>query len=514
MGDPVSDGPEFKPDASNTAAEQALQWGMHNDGLVYFPLDRGRGHGNNASDHGLLVQNHEYTDDGLLFPDGNANWTAQKTLKSQNAHGVGVIEIKRTRRPWTRWQGRGRRVAGRAAVCLCAPHHRPDPHEDGRAGCTVGDETGDPRLITSADPTGRRVLGTINNCAMGFTPWGTYLACEENFNGYFRKTEAQTPLEQRYGINASGAGYLWHTTDLRFNADLEPNEANRFGWVVEFDPFDPRSTPVKRSALGRLKHEGAWVQEARDGRVVVYMGDDEQFEYIYRYVSNQRWRRAIAHGVDPLDDGILYVAKFHDDGTGEWIALTPDNPALTGWSLNDILINTRGAADAAGATPMDRPEWIDTFPDDLAAVATLTNNANRGVAGTNPRTGEPNSPVDSPIPGVVPHPARHPQATRTGTSSAGSTARTSRSRRSTGTSSLSVAIRTTPATAPARTSTSSGRRTASTSRRAAGCGSRPTSRRVRSTPGTTPGSGTTRCSAPIRRPVPSGDSSSAQGPAK
>ena len=147
-----------------------------------------------------------------------------------------------------------------------------------------------------------------------------------------------------------------------------------------------------------MKHEGAWVQEARDGRVVVYMGDDEQFEYIYRYVSNQRWRVAIARGVDPLDDGILYVAKFNADGTGEWLALTPDNPALAAWSLNDILINTRGAADAAGATPMDRPEWIDTFPDDLAVVGTLTNNANRGVAGTNPRTGLPNSPVDPPNP--------------------------------------------------------------------------------------------------------------------
>ena len=146
--------------------------------------------------------------------------------------------------------------------------------------------------MTSADPTGHRVLGTINNCAMGFTPWGTYLTCEENFNGYFRKTGTQTQLEQRYGINATGAGYLWHTTDKRFNVDEEPNEPNRFGWVVEFDPFNPTSIPVKRTALGRLKHEGAWVQEARDGRVVVYMGDDEQFEYIYRY----RLESAVAQG--------------------------------------------------------------------------------------------------------------------------------------------------------------------------------------------------------------------------
>ena len=261
-------------------------------------------------------------------------------------------------------------------------------------GGPLGDEP-DPRMMTSADPTGTRVLGTINNCAMGFTPWGTYLACEENFNGYFRKNGAPTDLERRYGINASGAGYLWHTTDTRFQVDVEPNEPNRFGWVVEIDPFRPWSTPVKRTALGRLKHEGAWVQETRDGRVVVYMGDDEQFEYIYRYVSNQPWKRARRRGINPLDDGILYVARFLADGWGEWLPLTPDNPALAGWSYNDILINTRGAADLVGATPMDRAEWIDTFPDDLTALATLTNNSARGVAGTNPRTGQSNPGVDA-----------------------------------------------------------------------------------------------------------------------
>ena len=258
-----------------------------------------------------------------------------------------------------------------------------------------GEETADPRLITSADPSGRHVLGTLNNCAMGFTPWGTYLACEENFNGYFRKTGTLNQLEQRYGINASGAGYQWHTTDKRFDVNQEPNEINRFGWVVEFDPFNPRSTPVKRTALGRLKHEGAWVQETRDGKLVVYMGDDEQFEYIYRFVSNRRWSSAIRRGISPLDDGILYVARFNEDGTGDWLPLTPGSPGLEDWSLNDILINTRSAADAVGATPMDRPEWIDTFPEALTVVGTLTNNSNRGIAGTNPRTGQPNSPVDA-----------------------------------------------------------------------------------------------------------------------
>ncbi|HRI37439.1 MAG TPA: DUF839 domain-containing protein [Nitrospira sp.] len=342
-GDPISNGPAFKQDASNTAADQARQWGMHNDGLVYFPIV--------GSQRGLIVQNNEYTDDGLLFPDGVNNWTQEKTNKSLNAHGVSVIEVtKRTGFPWD-WKRR----RGKWDVV------RPSPFARRITGMTPieigGPAAGDARLITSEDPTGRRVLGTLNNCAMGFTPWGTYLACEENFNGYFRKNGAQTNLEKRYGITAAGFGYLWHTTDKRFRVDEEPNEPNRFGWVVEIDPFRPHSTPVKRTALGRLKHEGAWVQEARNGKIVVYMGDDERNEYIYRYVSNLPWKQARAQGVDPLDDGTLYVAKFHAEGAGEWLPLTPDNPRLAGWSLNDILINTRGGCgrcDHDGSAGMDR----------------------------------------------------------------------------------------------------------------------------------------------------------------
>lgn len=383
-GDPLSIGPAFKQDASNTAAEQTMQWGMHNDGVVYFPI--------RGSRHGLLVQNHEYTDDVLLFPDGTANWSQEKTNKSLAAHGVSVIEIKKSRgddhddnnddddddhrhgRPPREWQvvrpsKYARRITGMTPIMIGGP------------------AAGDARLMTSADPSGKVVLGTLNNCAMGYTPWGTYLACEENFNGYFRTAAAPTPgsIEARYGLSTGGFGYLWHTTDKRFRVDEEPNEPNRFGWVTEIDPFKPDSMPVKRTALGRFKHEGAWMQEARDGRVVVYSGDDEQFEYIYRYVSNLPWRTAIKKGISPLDDGVLYVAKFNADGTGQWLPLTPDNPALAAWTLNDILINTRSAADLAGATKMDRPEWIDTFPRALTAIATLTNNSRRGT-GTNPPT--------------------------------------------------------------------------------------------------------------------------------
>jgi uncharacterized protein len=366
-GDPVSDGPAFKQDGSNTAAEQAQQWGMHNDGVVYFPLD--------GSKHGLIVQNHEYTDDGVLFADNVQNWNAEKTAKSQNAHGVGIIEVKRRRSKWevVRPSKYARRITGQTPITFAGP------------------AAGHDLLKTSADPTGTQVLGTINNCAMGFTPWGTYLACEENFNGYFRKTAAPNPLEARYGINAAGAGYLWHTTDTRFQVDVEPNEPNRFGWVCEIDPFKPKSTPIKRTALGRVKHEGAWVQEARDGRVVVYMGDDERFEYIYRYVSRLPWRQSFKEGVNPLDDGTLYVARFDANGTGEWLPLTPDNPALAGWTLGDILVRTRQAADLVGPTKMDRPEWIDTFPDELMAVATLTNNSNRTAANVDAANPRPNN---------------------------------------------------------------------------------------------------------------------------
>jgi len=357
-GDPVSDGPAFRQDASNNSADQALQWGMHNDGLAYFPI--------RGSARGLLVQNNEYLDDALLFPDGTANWTAEKTRKALAALGVSIIEIERAPRAgWkvVRPSRYARRITGHTPI---------------RVG---GPVAGDPRLKTKDDPTGRLVLGTLYNCAMGVTPWGTYLACEENFDDFFRTaTEPRAgSLEARYGLSTTGDGFLFHTTDSRFRVADEPNEPNRFGWVVEIDPFSPQSVPIKRTALGRIKHEGARVQETRDGKIVVHMGDDETFEYIYRYVSNLAWRDAQRRGISPLDDGILYAAKFHAGGGGEWLPLTPNNRALRNWTLNDILINTRGAADAVGATKMDRPEWIDTFPGGLTAIVSLTNNTSRGV---------------------------------------------------------------------------------------------------------------------------------------
>jgi len=303
-GDPLSSGPAFAPDASNTAEEQALQWGMHNDGMVYFPFTTlGEQYASNprvaryldprpayqlyglffdwtngSSTHGLIVQNHEYTDDGLLFPDGTADWTAAKTAKSLAAHGVSVIEVERVGRAWqVRRPSRfARRITGSTPISITGP------------------AAGHPLLRTAAEPTGTVVDGTLNNCAMGYTPWGTYLACEENFNGYFRKTAAPNPLEARYGISAAGFGYLWHTTDDRFQVDKVPNEPNRFGWVTEVDPIRPTSMPAKRTALGRLKHEGAWVTTTKSQRVVVYMGDDERSS-----TSTGRLGQALASGLLP-----------------------------------------------------------------------------------------------------------------------------------------------------------------------------------------------------------------------
>lgn len=389
-GDPISNGPAFRPDASNSAAEQEQQWGMHNDAMHFFPLtgrgadddDPGRGRGPSVR-RGLLVQNHEYSDDVLLFPDGTANWDAAKTAKALAAHGVSVIELRWRRGEWSvvRPSRYARRITGSTPITISGP--------------AAGHEL----LRTGADPTGRRVLGTLNNCSMGHTPWGTYLACEENFNGYFRVDRTPTALEARYGLSAAGFGYLWHTTDTRFQVDVEPNEPNRFGWVTEIDPFDPRSTPTKRTALGRFKHEGSWVVEAADGRVVVYSGDDEQNEYIYRYVSNRPWREAFRRGRHPLDDGILYAARFSADGTGEWLPLTFGQgplvaPAFT--SQADVLVRARQAADALGATRMDRPEWIDV---DLATgfvYCTLTNNSRRGT--------DPAGPTRPPVDAANPRP--------------------------------------------------------------------------------------------------------------
>ena len=365
-GDPVghpSGSPAFRQDGGNTADEQALQAGMHHDGIHFFPLP----YGSDNSSRGLLAMNHEYTDDGLLHADGYAGWNAEKVRKSQNAHGAAVIEVELKDGRWAivRPSQYARRVTARTPMSVSGP-------AAGSAG-----------MRTQADPAGREVLGTINNCAHGYTPWGTYLTCEENWDGYFANSGSLTADHRRQGIRPKGRGYRWEEFDERFDAGRHPNEPNRFGWVVEFDPYDPQSVPVKRTALGRFSHEGAWPAMAADGRLVIYMGDDRAFEYIYKFVSRDRVNRSDrAANSDLLDHGTLYVAKFHEDGGGDWVPLVHGHGKLTtenGFADQaDVLIRTRQAADALGATKMDRPEWIAVHPRTKEVYCTLTNNSGRG----------------------------------------------------------------------------------------------------------------------------------------
>ncbi|MBA3309329.1 MAG: PhoX family phosphatase [Nocardioidaceae bacterium] len=370
--------PAFVP-GGNTAAQQEQQVGMHHDGMHFFPLRNGP----RGSIHGLLVLNHEYTDEALLQTGTTTlppleSWTAEMVRKSQAAHGVAVVEIQKS--------GTGEWEVVRSSLNRRITANTPASF----SGPAVGH-----RLVqTSRDPQGIRPVGTINNCAHGYTPWGTYLTCEENFNGYFRVdpgpyTAEQTALISRYGVG--GDRQRWATNDPRFVVTAEePNEPNRFGWVVEIDPFDPSSTPVKRTALGRVKHESAHVHVTKGGRVVVYTGDDQVNEYMYKFVSAGNWHSYRA-GRSPLDDGTLYVARFNDDGSGEWLPLMHGTGPLTeanGFAdQGDVLVKTRLAATALGATPMDRPEWVSVDPNTGMVYLNLTNNTStaKQESAANPR---------------------------------------------------------------------------------------------------------------------------------
>jgi hypothetical protein len=370
--------PPMRLDAGNSAAEQAAQMGMHHDGLEYFALDGSR--------RGLLVVNHEYTDDGLLHPDGMQPWTADKVAKSQAAHGVAVCEVERTAEGWrmVRPSRHARRMTATSPLALGGP------------------AAGHPLLRTAADPGGRRVLGTIANCAASRTPWGTYLSGEENWADYFHPGAEPTAHERRWGIRRND-WYRWAEHDERFDTVRHPNEPHRFGWIVELDPADPSSTPVKRTALGRAAHEGAWVAVTKDGRAVVYSGEDARFEYIYKFVSRDRIAPAGAGltqaqaNRELLDHGTLYVARFDADGTGRWLPLVHGQGPLTAANgfadPGEVLIKTRQASDRLGATKMDRPEWLAIDPASRWVYCTLTNNTRRGAPGhpavdaANPRAG-------------------------------------------------------------------------------------------------------------------------------
>ena len=411
-GDPISgDMPAYS--GSNTGAEQGHQVGQHHDGQHFFPIE-GTDPWQGSSEDGLYCLNHEYIEPRFLHAEKYAGQEISsrdvvyhddkrdddEVLKEIHAHGVSVFRVARQAEgEWAIVEDpRNRRITGLT------------PMEIG------GPVRGSAHVVTKYSPDGTRTRGTLNNCAHGVTPWGTYLTCEENWAGYFANTDMEDqkpnlPREHaRYGVSTApqGGRYGWHLAAsgadefVRFDASTKGaspaedyrNEPNTFGWVVEIDPFDPEATPIKRTHLGRFAHEGVVFAVPEAGKpLVAYSGDDARFEYIYKFVSRDVYVPGETDG-SILDEGTLYAAKFNDDGTGEWLALAPGRNGLTraaGFTdLADILVNTRLAADTAGATKMDRPEWGAVDPANGDVYFTLTNNTRRTEAQVdpaNPRAG-------------------------------------------------------------------------------------------------------------------------------
>ncbi len=389
-GDAIfADSPAFDP-VNQTPEAQARQFGYNNDYVGFVALDENRA---------LLVVNHEYTNEHLMFPgivkvvskpdekDPSKTVTSLEVADADEkrvniemaAHGGTVIELRRENGKW---------------------RPAPDGALNRRITATTpmevtGPAAGHDRLKTSADPSGRQVLGTINNCAGGVTPWNTYIMAEENFHGYF---DGELPADHPEAANYKRLGvpegtYAWSKFHSRFDLAQEPNEPNRFGWIVEVDVMDPTSTPKKRTALGRFKHEGAESIVAKDGRVVFYLGDDERFDYVYKFVTEGRFDPDDrAANMDLLDAGTLHVAKFAEDGTLQWLPLTHGTGPLTAengfQSQADVVIEARRAGDLLGATKMDRPEDIQPDRATGKVYVMLTNNTKRKddeIDAANPR---------------------------------------------------------------------------------------------------------------------------------
>jgi len=347
--------------------DQANMIGLGHDGMHFFPLDR-------TGRRGVLCINHEFGRNWHVFGETGGNRlpvSAEETLRSQNAHGVSVVEIAEDRN-------------GKWDVVLDSRYNRRiTPNTEVEFSGPVPFAPGSPIWDNNVIPK-----GTVNNCANGYTPWGTYLTCEENFDGYFgvnpvsdpNGTWAPSEDQSRYSVSDDRNRYGWCDFDERFDLANPSfaNEYRRFGWIVEIDPMDPSAKPIKRTALGRFKHEGIAVTVGRGGRVVGYMGDDQADDYIYKFVSASNWRSMQARGIHPLDEGKLYVAKFNDDGTGEWLELTIENPALAAKfsTQEEVLTFARLSGDILGATPMNRPEWTSVAPNG-DVYCTLTNNSGR-----------------------------------------------------------------------------------------------------------------------------------------
>lgn len=377
-GDPINaSAPAFMGDASQSWQAQEVQSGDNHDGINFFAFP-----GTDGSSRGILAMNHEYINPEYFHNVANYNKPEipDNTKKQLAAHGVSIIEVQRN-------------AAGKWEYVKSSTYNR---RLTGYTPMTItGPAAGNALLKTAADSTGTEVLGTLNNCGAGQTPWGTYITCEENFNGYFgTDSSAWKPdaLQNRYGLSAAGFGYNWHKGDARFDLNVNPNEPNRFGWVVEIDPYAPTSKPKKRTALGRFKHENAECVLSSANKAVVYLGCDERNEYLYKFVSTGTYNPADkTSGANLLDAGILYVARFDagtvvgdNEGTGVWLPLVFGQNGLTaanGFANQaEVLIKARQAADRVGATMMDRPEWVAanrTKPGEVFLAC--TNNNRRGT---------------------------------------------------------------------------------------------------------------------------------------
>lgn len=367
---------------ADAAAKQERQFGTNCDAIAFFPLSAG------SSRRGLLCVNSEYVQVELAFSGLPADDTRRAAMFAdwiranpnavrwmQAAHGVNVIEVERRTRGWRHVPGakQTRRITANTPCEIMGPAR------------------GAPLLRTNADPTGTRVLGTIANCAGGKTPWGTYLTAEENVDDYFGFARSWGGDTDDFATLAAHARfplgersiYGWDLIDRRFDVRAEPREALRFGWIVEIDPLDSAAPPRKRTALGRFSHEGANTILTRDGRVAAYMGDDDKFEYVYKFVTRGRFDATNrAANRDLLDDGTLYVARFDAGGRGEWLPLVHDpngplNAAAGFASQADVVIKVRAAADLLGATPMDRPEDVEPSPVNGRVYIALTKNGDR-----------------------------------------------------------------------------------------------------------------------------------------
>jgi uncharacterized protein len=361
------DVPDFDP-ATLTPDVAARQFGVNNDFLAFLPL------GDDPS-RGLLYANHEYPNPHLMWAGLNEQTAAREMTDNQVAVtmasvGGSVVELRKADGAWqpVRDGQYNRRITATTPMRISGP------------------AAGHPKLQTQADPTGTRVLGTLSNCNGGVTPWGTILTCEEGageiFGGDWQSAPDRALLKRYYYDDADNDRWGWTRVASRFSLENEPNEPNRYEWVVEIDPADPASTPVKRTALGRFAHEGASTTLAPDGRVVVFLGDDWEFEYCYRFVSTHPVRPGgAAANRDLLDDGVLSVAQFEANGLLKWVPLVfgqgPLIPENGFHSQGDVLINTRGAADLVGATPMDSPEGFAPNPVTGTVIIALTSNDDR-----------------------------------------------------------------------------------------------------------------------------------------